>query len=67
MNAKLRNFAIWLTIVLLLLVLFMVFRNPGQRSIGDVFVPLADAAQRARCPARCEPWPTCVNDGSGLK
>ena len=66
MNAKLRNFAIWLTIVLLLLVLFMVFRNPGQRSIGDVFVPLADAAQRARCPAG-EPWPTCVNDGSGLK
>ena len=36
MNAKLRNFAIWLTIVLLLLVLFMVFRNPGQRSMGEI-------------------------------
>jgi cell division protease FtsH len=42
MNAKLRNFAIWLTIVLLLLVLFMVFRNPGQRSIGDVSAPLSE-------------------------
>src|ERR1700692_822741 len=33
MNANLRNFALWLIIVLLLLALFTVFQNPGQRSV----------------------------------
>jgi cell division protease FtsH len=32
MNVKLRNFAIWVIVVLLLLALFTVFQNPGQRS-----------------------------------
>jgi cell division protease FtsH len=32
MNANLRNFALWVIIVLLLLALFTVFQNPGQRS-----------------------------------
>ena len=33
MNANLRNFALWVIIVLLLLALFTVFQNPGQRSV----------------------------------
>ena len=32
MNANLRNFALWVIIVLLLLALFTVFQNPGQKS-----------------------------------
>ncbi|MEX0591206.1 MAG: ATP-dependent zinc metalloprotease FtsH [Xanthobacteraceae bacterium] len=31
MNANLRNFAVWVVIVLLLLALFSLFQNPGQR------------------------------------
>src|SRR5438067_8996279 len=31
MNANLRNFALWVIIVLLLLALFTLFQNPGQR------------------------------------
>ena len=31
MNANLRNFALWVIIVLLLLALFAIFQNPGQR------------------------------------
>src|SRR5258708_11958773 len=34
MNANLRNFALWVIIVLLLLALFTVFQNPGQRSVS---------------------------------
>ena len=34
MNANLRNFALWVIIVLLLLALFTVFQNPGQ-PVGD--------------------------------
>jgi cell division protease FtsH len=33
MNANLRTFALWVIIVLLLLALFTVFQNPGQRSV----------------------------------
>src|SRR5580700_5306872 len=33
MNANLRNFALWVIIVLLLLALFTVFQTPGQRSV----------------------------------
>ncbi|MBO0752329.1 MAG: ATP-dependent zinc metalloprotease FtsH [Bradyrhizobiaceae bacterium] len=33
MNANLRNFALWVIIVLLLLALFTVFQNPSQRSV----------------------------------
>lgn len=32
MNANLRNFALWIIIVLLLLALFTVLQNPGQRT-----------------------------------
>src|SRR6476659_4789138 len=32
MNANLRNFALWVIIVLLLLALFALFQNPGQRT-----------------------------------
>ncbi|HWW48816.1 MAG TPA: ATP-dependent zinc metalloprotease FtsH [Xanthobacteraceae bacterium] len=32
MNANLRNFALWIIIVLLLLALFTLFQNPGQRT-----------------------------------
>ena len=32
MNANLRNFALWVIIVLLLLALFTVLQNPGQRT-----------------------------------
>ncbi len=35
MNANLRNFALWVIIVLLLLALFTVFQNPGQRSVSQ--------------------------------
>jgi len=35
MNANLRNFALWVIIVLLLLALFSLFQNPGQRSISN--------------------------------
>ena len=35
MNANLRNFALWVIIVLLLLALFTVFQNPGQRSVSS--------------------------------
>jgi cell division protease FtsH len=35
MNANLRNFALWVIIVLLVLALFSLFQNPGQRSITN--------------------------------
>jgi cell division protease FtsH len=35
MNANLRNFAVWVVIVLLLLALFSLFQNPGQRPIAN--------------------------------
>jgi cell division protease FtsH len=35
MNANLRNFALWVIIVLLLLALFTVFNQPGQRSVSQ--------------------------------
>ena len=35
MNAKLRHFALGVIIVLLLLALFTVFQNPGQRSVSQ--------------------------------
>jgi cell division protease FtsH len=35
MNANLRNFALWVIIVLLLLALFTLFQNPGQRSVSQ--------------------------------
>jgi cell division protease FtsH len=36
MNANLRNFALWVIIVLLLLALFTLFQNPGQRTTEQV-------------------------------
>ena len=35
MNANLRNFALWVIIVLLLLALFTLFQNPGQRGTSQ--------------------------------
>src|SRR3974377_1306422 len=35
MNANLRNFALWVIIVLLLLALFTVFQNPGPRTVSQ--------------------------------
>src|SRR5215203_4996248 len=35
MNANLRNFALWVIIVLLLLALFTLFQNPGQRTTSE--------------------------------
>ena len=35
MNANLRNFALWVIIVLLLLALFTLFQNPGQRTAAQ--------------------------------
>ncbi len=35
MNANLRNFALWVIIVLLLLALFSLFQNPGQRAASN--------------------------------
>src|SRR5512139_705457 len=35
MNANLRNFALWVIIVLLLLALFTLFQNPGQRTTAQ--------------------------------
>ena len=35
MNANLRNFALWVIIVLLLLALFTLFQNPGQRQTAS--------------------------------
>ncbi len=35
MNANLRNFALWVIIVLLLLALFSLFQNPGQRTASN--------------------------------
>ena len=35
MNANLRNFALWVIIVLLLLALFTLFQNPSQRTASQ--------------------------------
>src|SRR5258708_32016520 len=35
MNVKLRHFALWVIIVLLLLALFTIFQNPPQRSVSQ--------------------------------
>jgi cell division protease FtsH len=35
MNANLRNFALWVIIVLLLLALFSLFQNPGPRTVSN--------------------------------
>ena len=35
MNANLRNFALWVIIVLLLLALFSLFQNPSQRAASN--------------------------------
>src|SRR5689334_25427421 len=35
MNANFRNFALWVIIVLLLLALFTLFQNPGQRTVSN--------------------------------
>jgi cell division protease FtsH len=35
MNANLRNFALWVIIVLLLLALFSLFQNPSQRAVSN--------------------------------
>jgi cell division protease FtsH len=48
MNANLRNFALWVIIVLLLLALFTLFQNPSQRaqSVDIPFSRLLDAVEQ---------------------
>src|SRR5262245_65534919 len=41
MNANLRNFALWVIIVLFLLALFTLFQNPSQRTSGSVDIPFS--------------------------
>src|SRR3989475_1883735 len=50
MNANLRNFALWVIIVLLLLALFTLFQNPGQRTTSqDIsFSQLLNAVDHGR-------------------
>jgi len=50
MNANLRNFALWVIIVLLLLALFTLFQNPGQRASSQEisFSQLLTEAQQGR-------------------
>ena len=54
MNANLRNFALWVIIVLLLLALFTLFQNPGQRTASpDIsFSQLLNEVE----PATCATW-----------
>ena len=47
MNANLRNFALWVIIVLLLLALFTLFQNPGHAHLRDGHLVLA-APDRGR-------------------
>jgi len=57
MNANLRNFALWVIIVLLLLALFTLFQNPGQRtSSQDIsFSQLLSEVDQNRCARRRDP------------
>ena len=49
MNANLRNFALWVIIVLLLLALFTLFQNPGSaRVLAGHFVLAAPERGRRR-------------------
>ena len=51
MNANLRNFALWVIIVLLLLALFTLFQNPGQRTTAQDILAAFDRGRsgRVRC------------------
>ena len=57
MNANLRNFALWVIIVLLLLALFTLFQNPGQRtSSQDIsFSQLLTEVEPGPRPRRRDP------------
>ena len=55
MNANLRNFALWVIIVLLLLALFTLFQNPGQRTTVAGHFVLATARARST-RAACATW-----------
>ena len=46
MNANLRNFALWVIIVLLLLALFTLFQNPGHNTEFDRDYLLAASQRR---------------------
>ncbi|CAL8975775.1 ATP-dependent zinc metalloprotease FtsH [Rhodoplanes serenus] len=50
MNANLRNFALWVIIVLLLLALFTLFQNPAQRSVSTdiAFSQLLNEVEQGR-------------------
>ena len=54
MNANLRNFALWVIIVLLLLALFTLFQNPGQRTSSQEisFSQLLTEVDRRQGPRR---------------
>src|SRR4026208_2308928 len=59
MNANLRNFALWVIIVLLLLALFTLFQNPGQRTATqDIsFSQLLNEADQGRVGDALIPGP----------
>ena len=46
MNANLRNFALWVIIVLLLLALFTLFQNPSQRTASQSWPPIGSRLLR---------------------
>jgi len=59
MNANLRNFALWVIIVLLLLALFTLFQSPGQRTTSqDIsFSELLTDVDTGRVKRRADPGP----------
>ena len=59
MNANLRNFALWVIIVLLLLALFTLFQNPGQRTTSqDIsFSQLLSEVDQGRVRDVADPGP----------
>ena len=60
MNANLRNFALWVIIVLLLLALFTLFQNPGQRT-NSQDISFSQLLSRGRPGPRAR----CRDPGSG--
>ena len=51
MNANLRNFALWVIIVLLLLALFTLFQDPGHHTTSKeiTFSELLNEVDKAAC------------------
>ena len=72
MNANLRNFALWVIIVLLLLALFTLFQNPGQRTVShDIsfsqLLTEVDRARSATSSSRAPRFTAPITDGRGFQ